>query len=84
VRARLEPPTLLARVQSHWAQAVGAAAAEQAEPISERDGVITVACRTATWSAELSLLSQTLLEQLDESLGEGPRPRALKFTVRPS
>jgi predicted nucleic acid-binding Zn ribbon protein len=84
VRAELAPPTLLARVQARWAVAVGVQVAEQAEPVSERGGVVTVACRSATWSAELSLLAPGLLERLNEALGEGLDVRDLRFTTRPT
>ena len=88
LRGRLAPPTLLARTQARWAEAVGEAVAEQAEPVSERQGVITVACRSATWASELSLLGESLLERVNQSLAEGGDPgsraSALKFVVRPS
>jgi predicted nucleic acid-binding Zn ribbon protein len=88
VRGRLAPPTLLARAQACWAEAAGEAVAEQAEPVSERGGVITVACRSATWASELNLLAERLLERLNERLAEGgegaPAASALKFVFRPS
>ena len=42
---RLAPPTLLAEVQRAWPTAAGARSRERAEPVAERDGVVTVACR---------------------------------------
>jgi hypothetical protein len=84
VRMDLAPPTLLARVQAHWAVAVGADVARQAEPVSERAGIVTVACRSATWSSELSLLAQTVRERLNDSLDGGVEVKGLRFTTRPS
>ena len=45
----------------------GALAAAQGDPVAERDGVVTVACRSATWAQELDLMSPILLEKLGES-----------------
>ena len=41
---RAEPATLLAAVQSAWPAAVGEAIAREATPVTERSGVVTVAC----------------------------------------
>jgi predicted nucleic acid-binding Zn ribbon protein len=86
-RTRAEPLTMLAAVQSSWAAAAGARVAAEAEPVAERDGVVTVACRSATWAQELDLLSPQLLERLNEVLsaaGQGPAEKpvtALRFTA---
>ena len=83
VRRAAAPPTLLASVQERWSDSVGADVSGHAEPVSERAGVVTVACRSAVWSAELATLSATLLEGLNEALPEGRQVRALKFVTRP-
>jgi predicted nucleic acid-binding Zn ribbon protein len=83
LRRQAAPPTLLARVQERWSDAVGSPVAEEAVPVAERDGIVTVSCRSAVWTAELSMLSETLLEGLNERLGEGRRVRALRFTTTP-
>jgi predicted nucleic acid-binding Zn ribbon protein len=80
VIARRSPRTLLAAAQSEWARACGASIAAEAQPVSERDGVITVACRSATWAAELDLMQDRLRDQLNEALGE-ERVAALRFTA---
>jgi predicted nucleic acid-binding Zn ribbon protein len=80
VRAQTAPETLLAAVQSCWREAVGQQVAAEAEPVSERDGQVTIACRTATWAHELDLLSDELLARLNETLS-GPRVAALRFTA---
>ena len=84
----LTPLTLLARVQSAWPDAAGGPLAAQAEPVSERSGLVTVRCRSATWAHELELLSRDLREQLNGALGgskgEGP-VTGFRFVVgRPS
>ncbi len=63
------PATPLARVQACWAETVGAAIAAEAQPVAERDGTLTVACRSATWANELELLAPELLEKLNGALG---------------
>ena len=75
-----EPATLLAAVQSAWSGAVGEAIAREAIPVSERDGVVTVACRSSIWAQELDLLRDELLGRLRETLGEAA-PAELRFVV---
>jgi predicted nucleic acid-binding Zn ribbon protein len=78
--ARLAPATLLAEVQRAWPEAAGDAVAAQSSPIAERDGVITVACSSAVWAQELDLLSERVVERLNERLARpavrGLRPQA--------
>jgi predicted nucleic acid-binding Zn ribbon protein len=86
-RADVEPLTLLAAAQTAWPAAAGAQVAAEAEPVAERDGVVTIACRSATWAQELDLLGPELLERLNEALSETGRGaceatvRALRFTA---
>ena len=84
VRAESAPATPLAAVQSAWPGAAGEAVAAQAEPVSERGGVITVACRSATWAQELDLLGPQLLERVNAALEEAGSPPVdrLRFTAR--
>ena len=55
--------------------------------MSEREGVVTVACRSATWAQELDLLQGDILERLNRALvestseGSGPPVRGLRFTA---
>ena len=72
------PQTGLALVQTVWAEAVGAAIAAEAEPVSERDGVLTVRCSSATWAEELDLMQGQLLASLRERLGDRS-PSSLKL-----
>ena len=78
--AELAPATLLAEVQRAWPEAAGAAFAAQSAPVAERAGVVTVACTSAVWAQELDLLSERVVERLNESIGRtavrGLRPQA--------
>ena len=73
------PATLLARVQGVWRGAAGEAVAAEAEPVSERAGVVTVRCASAVWAQELELLSGDLIERLNSALGEPAAVRGLSF-----
>ena len=84
VRARVAPATLLAATQEAWPRAVGARVAAEAEPVAEREGVITVACRSATWAQELDLLQVELRDRVAAELADGPFAGAvlgLRFTA---
>ncbi|MGI9021313.1 MAG: DciA family protein [Solirubrobacterales bacterium] len=70
LQAQTAPATLLAAVQGAWHGVAGPAVAGQAEPVSERGGVVTVACRSATWAQELDLLGPDLLVRLNTALAE--------------
>lgn len=71
----LAPPGTLAQVQAVWSDTVGPAVAERAEPVAERDGVLTVACREAVWAQELELMGPELAEQLNAALGRSALTR---------
>lgn len=77
---RAAPQTPLAAVQTAWSTAVGEQLAAVAEPVSERDGTLTVECADAVWAQELDLMQATLLEKLKEELGD-KAPEALRFRV---
>ncbi len=78
----LAPATLLAEVQRIWPQAAGDALAAAARPTAERDGVITLSCRSAVWASELDLLSNELVGRLNEAL-ERPAVRGLRCVSTP-
>jgi predicted nucleic acid-binding Zn ribbon protein len=78
---RTEPATLLAAVQSAWPNAVGEAIAREATPVSERDGVVTVTCRSATWAQELDLLGGQIIGQIRQNLPAGSALEALRFVA---
>jgi predicted nucleic acid-binding Zn ribbon protein len=78
VSAALEPASALARVQACWAEAVGEAVSAEAQPVSEREGVVTVACRSSVWANELEMLGPDLLQKVNAALGE-PAVGQLRF-----
>jgi predicted nucleic acid-binding Zn ribbon protein len=83
--AHTAPPGLLARVQAVWPEVAGPVVAEESSPISEREGTVTVACRSSVWAHELELLAGDLTGRLNARLGAGavgPRVTGLRFRVR--
>ena len=74
IEAELAPETVLAEVQGAWRSAVGEAIAEQAEPVSERAGVLTIACSASVWAQELDLMSESIIERLNGTLGAPGEP----------
>jgi predicted nucleic acid-binding Zn ribbon protein len=80
--APVAPATLLAAVQTAWAGAVGESIAAEATPASERDGVVTVACSSATWANELDLLGDQILARLRAELPSDAPLEGLRFTLR--
>ena len=76
---RAEPETLLAAVQSAWPSAVGEAIAREATPVTERSGVVTVACSSSSWAQELDLLRAQIIEKLGPKLPSGATLEGLRF-----
>jgi predicted nucleic acid-binding Zn ribbon protein len=76
---RAEPETLLAAVQSAWPTAVGEAIAREATPVSERAGVVTVACASSAWAQELDLLSGPIIEKIGPKLPAATALEGLRF-----
>ena len=81
VTTRLAPATLLAEVQRAWPEAAGDAFAPYSEPWAERDGEVTVACPQAVRAQELDLLSELVVERLNQTLGR-PAVRRLRVQAR--
>jgi predicted nucleic acid-binding Zn ribbon protein len=71
MREGLAPDTLLAEVQQAWREVVGEAIAAEAQPTSERGGVLTVSCAAAVWAHELDLMGPVILERLNGVLRRG-------------
>jgi predicted nucleic acid-binding Zn ribbon protein len=67
----LAPQTVLGDVQRAWPQVVGPAIAAQAQPVSERAGVVTVTCAASVWAQELDLMSVQIVERLNAAVGSG-------------
>ena len=80
---RSEPATALGRAQGVWREVAGPGLAQVAEPVAERDGVLTVACDSGAWAHELDLLGPDLLTRMNEALGggEGAALERLRFVV---
>ena len=79
----LAPATTLARVQRAWSTVAGEAIAREAEPVSEREGAVTIACGSSVWAQEIELLAHDLVPRLNEALGatpEAPAVRSLRVT----
>lgn len=77
---RLAPPGLLPAAQAAWRSTAGDAIASRAHPVAERDGVLTIACESAVWAQELSMMEVQLRERLGRELGT-ERLVALRFVV---
>jgi len=77
---RAAPKTRLAGVQSVWAEVVGERLAGVAQPVSERDGAVTVVCVDTVWTEELDLMRTQLEHALRQRLGEAA-PKSLRFRV---
>lgn len=73
------PASLLASVQSAWEEVAGPVVAEEAQPVSEREGVVTVACSSSVWAQELELLAGDLNERLNARLHPAGRVSGLRF-----
>jgi predicted nucleic acid-binding Zn ribbon protein len=74
-----EPATTLAAVQRVWDGAVGERIAGCASPVSERDGVVTVACESSSWAQELDLLGGQIADRLRAELPEDAVLEGLRF-----
>jgi predicted nucleic acid-binding Zn ribbon protein len=81
VQVELAPDTMLAEAQAAWRASVGDAIAEQARPISERGGVLTIACSASVWAQELDLMAPAIIERLNGAVG-GSRGRAQITRIR--
>jgi predicted nucleic acid-binding Zn ribbon protein len=75
----LAPATLIAAVQRVWPEAAGERFAPHSEPVSERDGVVVVACDEAVWANELDLMSELVVARLNTALG---RPAVRRLRAR--
>lgn len=83
IQSGLAPETLLAEAQAAWRAAVGDAIAEQARPISERGGVLTIACSASVWAQELDLMASSIIERLNGALG-GPEIARIRCVTTPA
>jgi predicted nucleic acid-binding Zn ribbon protein len=81
VTRQAAPAGALARTQACWEEVAGPRVAAEAEPVSERAGVLTIRCSSAVWAQELELLSEDLLERLREALGDPSALQSLRLVV---
>lgn len=79
-RQQAAPKTRLAATQAVWEEVVGARVAAVAQPVSERDGEVTISCQDPVWMQELDLMQEQLHRGLRERLGD-EAPRSLRFRV---
>ncbi|HZV72845.1 MAG TPA: DUF721 domain-containing protein [Conexibacter sp.] len=82
LREALAPATLLAEVQRAWPDVAGAAIAREAAPVSERAGVVTIACSASVWAQELDLMAPLLMERLNAAVAAG-EVRRLRCVTAP-
>ncbi len=68
LRDDLAPDTVLADVQRVWAETVGIAIAAEAQPTSERSGILTVSCSASVWAQELDLMAPQIVQRLNLAL----------------
>jgi predicted nucleic acid-binding Zn ribbon protein len=83
LRDELAPETLLADVQRVWNEAVGPSICAEAQPISERAGVLTVSCAASVWAQELDLMGPSIVDRLNVLLRAGQIAR-LRCVTTPS
>lgn len=65
------PATPLACVQREWRSIAGDRIAGESRPVAERDGVVTIACRSAVWAHELDLMAGELADRVNGVLADG-------------
>jgi predicted nucleic acid-binding Zn ribbon protein len=78
---RAAPKTRLAALQAAWVDVVGERIAAVADPVSEREGTVLVACSDSVWAQELDLMQEQLLQRLSDRLGDDA-PGSLRFRVK--
>ena len=81
IRDELEPDSLLAEVQRVWREAVGAAIAQEAQPTSERGGILTISCAASVWAQELDLMGPAIVGRLNQLLRSGEISRLRCVTL---
>jgi hypothetical protein len=72
------PDPVVTAVREGWAGVVGEAVARHALPVRLSAGALVVACSSAAWSSELTMLAPTIAARLRADLG---RDLELRFEV---
>ncbi len=70
----------LSKLMSVWGRAVGEKVASHAAPTMLKGGLLTVTVDGSAWMNQLSMLSQTIIEQVNAALG-GEEVSELKFRL---
>lgn len=83
MQSELTPETVLAEAQQVWADVVGVAIAAEAQPTSERAGVLTISCAASVWAQELDLMAPMIVERLNATLRRGVVARLRCVTLPP-
>lgn len=58
-----------ARVTADWPSMVGADIADHCEPVSLRDGVLTIEAESTAWATQIRLLARQVLARITEVVG---------------
>jgi predicted nucleic acid-binding Zn ribbon protein len=61
----------IGRLRQEWPRVVGDGVAKRSEPVSLRDGILSIRADGAAWATELTLLSRSIVEKVDSYLGGG-------------
>lgn len=77
-RLGVEHPDETARLFSAWDEIVGPMVSSRCEPVSLKDGILTVKAPSPAWAAELRYLSPELIRRANEQLGK-PLIREVKI-----
>jgi predicted nucleic acid-binding Zn ribbon protein len=67
-RLGIEHPAETSRLFSAWESIVGSRVAGRCDPVSLRDGVLTVRAATSAWAAELKYLAPEMLRRVNGEL----------------
>jgi hypothetical protein len=59
------------RLRQDWPKIVGDGVAARSEPVSLREGILSIRADGAAWATELTLLSRSIAEKVDSYLGGG-------------
>ena len=74
----LAPDTPLGSVQAVWPGVVGEAITGVTTVISEREGLLEVACVSSVWADELSMMEPEIRRRINDALG-GDAIESIKF-----
>jgi predicted nucleic acid-binding Zn ribbon protein len=58
-------------IYANWPRLVGNDVARNSRPLKLRNGTLTLAVANATWMQQLTMLKPTLLQAINDNLGQG-------------